>query len=159
MPESLWKRIAQLALEIESFELERLELAVSPEFTRVTTVVHLRGHGEEGVGEDVTYGAREQGEFQQAGPKLPLAGSWTLESFSAHLDGLTLFPSDPDQAAYRDYRRWAIESSALDLALRQAGTSRPSSVSRGRSPTSPPCGSPSRRRSNPSSGGSSSIRG
>ena len=123
MAESLWKRIAQLPLEIESFELERLELAVSPEFTRVTTVIHLLGSGEEGVGEDVTYGVREQDEFQRAGQDLPLAGSWTLESFSAHLDGLTLFSADPDQVAYRDYRRWALESAALDLALRQARTS------------------------------------
>jgi hypothetical protein len=123
MAESLWKRIAQLPLEIESFELERLELAVSPEFTRVTTVIHLRGGGEEGVGEDVTYGVREQDEFQRAGGELPFAGGWTLESFSAHLDELTLFPTEPDQVAYRDYRRWGLESAALDLALRQAGTS------------------------------------
>ena len=116
-------RISELPLEIESFELERLELAVSREFTRVTTIVHLRGAGEEGVGEDVTYGVREQDEFQRAGPQLPLSGSWTLESFSAQLDGLTLFPVEPDQVAYRDYRRWALESAALDLALRQAGTS------------------------------------
>ena len=33
------------------------ELAVSPEFRRVTTTVHLRGGGEEGLGEDVTYQA------------------------------------------------------------------------------------------------------
>ena len=30
---------------------------------------------------------------------------------------------EPGQAAYRDYRRWAFESSALDLALQQAGLS------------------------------------
>ena len=30
---------------------------------------------------------------------------------------------EPEQAAYRDYRRWAFESAALDLALRQAGAS------------------------------------
>jgi hypothetical protein len=134
MSESLWKRIAQLPLEIEAFELERLELKVSPEFTRVTTVVHLRGRGEEGVGEDVTYGVPEQDAFQQAGPELPLAGAWTLESFSAQLDGLTLFSVEPAQAAYRDYRRWAIESAALDLALRQAGTSLATAVDRASRP-------------------------
>ena len=31
--------------------------------------------------------------------------------------------ASPDQAAYRDYRRWAFESAALDLALQQAGRS------------------------------------
>src|SRR6202012_3204334 len=29
----------------------------------------------------------------------------------------------PQQPVYRNYRRWAIESAALDLALRQAGAS------------------------------------
>jgi hypothetical protein len=123
-------RIAGLTLEVADFELERLELPVSPEFTRVTTVIHLRGGGHEGVGEDVTYGAHEQDEFQRVGPGLPLTGSWTLESFSVHLEGLTLFPVEPDQAAYRDYRRWGLESAALDLALRQAGVSLAAAVER-----------------------------
>jgi hypothetical protein len=123
MAESLWKRIAATPLEIESFELERLEQPVAPEFTRVTTVIHLRGGGEEGVGEDVTYDAGDQDAFQRSGPALALAGEWTLASFSRHLDGLELFPGEPGQPAYRDYRRWALESAALDLALRQAGTS------------------------------------
>ncbi|HEX6680803.1 MAG TPA: hypothetical protein VF063_09170 [Gaiellaceae bacterium] len=123
MAESLWKRIAELPLAIESFELERLELDVSPEFTRVTTVIHLHGGGQEGVGEDVTYGVPEQDAFQRNGLRLPLAGTWTLDEFSKLLDTLELFPEEPAMPAYRDYRRWALESSALDLALRQAGTS------------------------------------
>src|ERR687888_453328 len=123
MAESLWKRIAELLLAIESFELERLELDVSPEFKRVTTVVHLHGAGQEGLGEDVTYGAPEQDAFQREGPGLPLAGSRTLGEFSRLLDTLELFPEEPAMPAYRDYRRWALESAALDLALRQAGVS------------------------------------
>ena len=54
---------------------------------------------------------------------LPLAGSWTLDSFSSHLATLELFEQEPEQHAYRDYRRWAYESAALDLALRQSGLS------------------------------------
>jgi hypothetical protein len=123
MAESLWKRVSELPLEIESHELERLELAVAPEFTRVTTVVRLHGRGEEGIGEDVTYGVPEQDAFQREGSKLALAGSWTLAGFSQHLDGLSLFPEEPAQLAYLDYRRWGLESAALDLALRQAGIS------------------------------------
>ena len=38
-----------------SYELGRLEQEVSSGFTRVTTLVRLRGRGEEGIGEDVTY--------------------------------------------------------------------------------------------------------
>ena len=51
-------------------------------------------------------------------------GSWTLDSFSRHLDGLDLFGgAEPGMPAYLDYRRWAFESAAADLALRQAGRS------------------------------------
>src|SRR5207302_10711742 len=101
---------------------EGLSTSISPEFTRRTTVLHLRGAGEEGVGEDVTYspGEHDADRF----PQLELAGDWTLESLSAHFGGVDLFPAgEPDQHAYRDYRRWAFDSAALDLALRQAGRS------------------------------------
>ena len=50
-------------------------------------------------------------------------GGHTLEGFSRLLDGLDLFPSPPEREASRDHRRWAYESAALDLALRQAGRS------------------------------------
>ena len=56
--------------EIDSYELERLEYVVSPEFTRVTTLVHLRGGGEEGIGEDVTYTSTDH----PPPADLPLAG-------------------------------------------------------------------------------------
>jgi hypothetical protein len=113
-------RIANLPLEIESYELEPLQQDVSSEFTRHTTVVRLGGGGHEGIGEDVTYDPADQRAFQEEGPTLPLAGSHTLESFSALLGRLSLFPSGPSLPAYADYRRWAYESAALDLALRQA---------------------------------------
>jgi hypothetical protein len=108
MAESLWKRFAALPLEIERYELERLEKPVTRGFTRVTTAVHLHGGAEEGVGEDVTWYAEHHDREQAAGPILPLAGSWTLESFSGALD-----MPDP-------HRRWGHESAALDLALRQS---------------------------------------
>jgi hypothetical protein len=116
-------RIADLPVSIEGYELERLEQAVSSDFTRVTTVVHLRGGGEEGVGEDVTYNGGDQDVQLERGAVLPLTGDWTLRSFSAALEDLELWPSPPAMEAQRDYRRWAYESAALDLALRQAGTS------------------------------------
>jgi len=115
----LYDTVAELPLEIESYELERLELKVSPEFTRVTTLVHLKGGDEEGVGEDVTYTAGDH----PPPADLPLAGSHTLDSYSQLLDGLELFLKEPEMGASRDYRRWAFESGALDLALRQAGRS------------------------------------
>jgi L-alanine-DL-glutamate epimerase-like enolase superfamily enzyme len=113
--------LADLPVRIDGYDLEALERP-SPQFNRRTTVFHLRGAGETGVGEDVTYGEEEQLRQQEAGPVLDLAGEHTLASLSAHLDGLDPFHgTPPDLPAYREYRRWALESAALDLALRQAG--------------------------------------
>jgi L-alanine-DL-glutamate epimerase-like enolase superfamily enzyme len=44
-----------------------------------------------------------------------------LDSFSAHLATLELFPEPPAREVSARYRTWAYESAALDLALRQAG--------------------------------------
>jgi L-alanine-DL-glutamate epimerase-like enolase superfamily enzyme len=115
--------VADLPLQIESYELDRLERPVSSEFTRVTTVIRLRGGGEEGIGEDVVYDAIDHGAQQEAGPRLPLAGRHTFDGFSRLLGELDLFPEPPQREVSRLYRRWAFESAALDLALRQAGRS------------------------------------
>jgi L-alanine-DL-glutamate epimerase-like enolase superfamily enzyme len=115
--------IAGLGLEVDSYALERLERSVSSEFTRVTTVIRLRGGGHEGIGEDVVYDADAQDLQRQYGPVLPLAGQHTLDDFSRLLGGLELFPAQPRWEVFRLYRRWGYESAALDLALRQAGRS------------------------------------
>jgi L-alanine-DL-glutamate epimerase-like enolase superfamily enzyme len=121
---ALWSRIADLPLEIEDYTLERLERNVSSDFTRVSTVLRLRGgDGHEGLGEDVSYDAEDQLALQEAGPVQPLAGSWTLESYCDHLATLDLWPEPARHDASVLYRVWAYESAALDLALRQAGVS------------------------------------
>jgi L-alanine-DL-glutamate epimerase-like enolase superfamily enzyme len=118
----LYDLVAGLPLEVESLSFELSEAAVSPEFKRRTTTVELAGAGMAGLGEDVTYDGAEHAVERLA--HLDLGGSWTLDSLSKHLAGLDLFPAGaPDQAAYLDYRRWAFESAALDLALQQAGRS------------------------------------
>jgi hypothetical protein len=119
----LYDRISELPLEIEEYDLEPLEQPISPEFTRKTTVIHLRGGGHEGIGEDVTYSVDDQDSLRAEGPSLPLPGSHTLDSFSQLLDRLALWPSGPALDQFRPYRRWAYESAALDLALRQSSTS------------------------------------
>ncbi|HEY2181662.1 MAG TPA: hypothetical protein VGH09_08335 [Solirubrobacteraceae bacterium] len=119
---SSWELLAGLALEIDDYSLEGLEAEVSSDFTRKSTVIHLRGGGEEGVGEDVTYDAVDHEIMQAAGATLPLAGRFTLGSFSDHLAGLSLFAEPPQREVSARYRTWAYESAALDLALRQAGT-------------------------------------
>ncbi len=115
--------IADLPLEIESCEFEGLEITLG-EFERLTTIVKLRGGGEEGIGEDVVYDSVDHIAQQGHGPPAGLAFSGTFAGFSAHLDPIDLFPAAPPvrEDPSRDYRRWAFESAALDLALRQAGT-------------------------------------
>ena len=129
-----YEHVADLNVEIEDYELEPLEREFAGGFVRRTTHVRLRGRGHEGVGEDVTYGEEDQLLFQAAGPELPLAGSHTIDSFSELLRRLELFPMPPSLPAYPYYRRWAFESAALDLALRQAGASLADAVERSPQP-------------------------
>lgn len=117
---SLYERVAGLELDVAGYRLERSETEVSSGFTRVTTTVVLEGLGHEGRGEDVAYDAADHDAF----PQLGLAGRRTIDGLSRLLDGLDLFPAGPPRwAASAHYRRWALESAALDLALRQAGLS------------------------------------
>src|SRR5215218_5033468 len=124
---AMYDALADLPLQIDDYTLEgrgRTIKAGEFEMERLTTTIHLRGGGEEGLGEDVTYTPELQQAQQETGPVLPLAGSWTIDSFSRHLDELDLFHGvDPVTHAFRNYRRWAFESAAADLALRQAGRS------------------------------------
>jgi len=127
---STYDAIRELPVEIESYSLEGLDYEISPEFTRRTTLIRLAGGGHEGVGEDVTYDGDDQLGLQREGPTLPIAGSFTIDSFSQLVGGLATFPTGPSRDVYVNYRRWAYESSALDLALRQAGKSLAQAVGR-----------------------------
>ncbi|UPV76321.1 hypothetical protein M0R89_19350 (plasmid) [Halorussus limi] len=117
---SLYEQVADLPLTVEGVAYERRERETT-KFTRATTVVSLSGGGEVGAGEDVTYDA----ELHPIPDEFDLAGEYTFDSFSAKLAELDLFPGeeagDVDDH-FRHYRRWAFESAALDLALRQADT-------------------------------------
>ena len=116
-----YARLAALPLRIDGYDIERRELDVSSGFLRVTTTVVLRGGGAEGRGEDVTYAAEDHDGYPL---HPPLAGDWTVDTFSRQVGGLELFPSGPPKMeSFRPYRRWAFESAALDLALRQQGQS------------------------------------
>jgi hypothetical protein len=118
---STYELVADLPLRIDAYELEGLEQDVSSDFTRKSTVIRLHGAGEDGVGEDVVYDAVDHEIAQEAGPKLALAGDWTVRTFAEHLASLALFPKPPQREVSQRYRTWAYESAALDLALRQAG--------------------------------------
>src|SRR3954452_12522715 len=103
---STYAHVAELPLKIEGYALEGLARQVSSGFERRTTIIRLHGAGEEGLGEDVTYGADDQGRQQDTGPVLDLAGEWTLDSFSEQLGALDTFPAQaPNFEVYRNYRR------------------------------------------------------
>ncbi len=117
---SLWSSLADLRVRIDDYSIERREQVVSDSFTRVTTTVILHGDEQTGEGEDVTYTAPDHDDFPV---DEMLAGTWSLHEYSVRLNELELFDAEPQMEASRDYRRWAFESAALDLALRQAGRS------------------------------------
>jgi L-alanine-DL-glutamate epimerase-like enolase superfamily enzyme len=152
---STWEGLADLPVEIEDYALEPLQADVSSSFQRKSTVIRLRGAGEEGIGEDVTYDAVDQEILQSAGPALALAGHFTLASFADRLAQLSLFPQAPQREVSANYRTWAYESAALDLALRQARTTLHAALGREPQPVrfvvslrlgEPPSSQPVRRR-------------
>jgi L-alanine-DL-glutamate epimerase-like enolase superfamily enzyme len=120
---STYRQLAELPLEVEGHELEGRELKLSEEFVRLTTLVKLSGAGHTGIGEDVTYDGLDHVAFRAETAALDLAGSYTLDSFSRRLEEADLWPAPPVRETSINFRRWAFESAALDLALRQAGRS------------------------------------
>jgi hypothetical protein len=119
--ESLWPRLAGLALIVEGCEYDRLHATFAYEFERVTTQVRLVGAGTDGLGEDVSVFREDGTALHETRPSLPLAGEWTLAGFCDHLAALELWPEPPAWDGALRFRNWAFESAALDLALRQAG--------------------------------------
>jgi hypothetical protein len=119
--ESLWPRLAELPLVVEACEYDRLHAVLAHEFERTTTHVRLLGAGEEGLGEDVSPFREDGTTLHERRPALPLQGDWTLGGFCEHVATLELFPEPPEWDVALRFRRWAFESAALDLALRQAG--------------------------------------
>jgi hypothetical protein len=116
-----FEELADLPIEIAEYELEDRDRTYGA-FTRPSTIIHLRGGGQEGIGEDVIYDQLDHIAHRDAGAVLDLSGPKTLGELCALLGGLDLFPgAAPVREPSRHYRRWAYESAALDLALRQSG--------------------------------------
>jgi L-alanine-DL-glutamate epimerase-like enolase superfamily enzyme len=117
-----YERLAQLPLKVEGYSLSDHDRHYG-DFTRPSTVIHLHGDGHEGIGEDVVYAPLDHIAHRDAGTPLDLTGPRTLGEFCDLMGELDLFEAPPEQDASRHYRRWAYESAALDLALRQNGVS------------------------------------
>jgi L-alanine-DL-glutamate epimerase-like enolase superfamily enzyme len=126
-----YSRVAELPLQIEQCELLPLARDTSSGFTKISIVVRLTGAGHEGLGEDITWDQIDQIEqLRRAGDLAWLRGRRTVEEFSTLLGLADLFPVEPIRDSARFYRRWAFESAALDLALRQNGLSLRDAVGR-----------------------------
>jgi len=131
---TLYDHLADLPLRVESETRTRHERDTSSGFTRATTVFELHGDGHVGRGEDVTYDTEDHDALAETGSLVP-TGEYTFDEFSAALDDVDLFPTeDPEQPSARHYRRWGVESAALDLALRQADTDFATALDRERAP-------------------------
>ena len=119
----LYERVSNLELEIKDYHLEQRERDTSSGFTRATTIVSLHGDGETGRGEDVTYDNDVHETLRSTAAAFPVTGAYTLEEFSDQLSEIDFFlGNEPNQSIFRNYRQWAFESAALDLALKQADT-------------------------------------
>ena len=119
----LYDHVADLELRIDDYDFDYRERETSSGFTRATTVIALHGDGEVGRGEDVTYDTAPHETLRDASTAFPITGSYTLDAFSDELSTVDLFDgAEPSQSIFHNYRRWAFESAALDLALRQADT-------------------------------------
>ena len=126
-----WTELRDLPLDVEGYELEANDREYSEEFTRGSTLVKLQGGGQEGIGEDIGYEVLDHIANRDLGARFDLTGAKTLGGLCERLGELDLFEgSPPEREPSRNYRRWAFESAALDLALRQNGLSLHEAVGR-----------------------------
>jgi hypothetical protein len=119
---SAFDRVAELPIAVESYELEGHDREFASGFTRPSTLIRIRGKGQEGLGEDIVYDVLDHVAHRDAGPVHDLSGPRTLGELCELLGQLDLFPGAPPvREPSHGYRRWAYESAALDLALCQNG--------------------------------------
>lgn len=85
---------------------------------RTTAIVELEADGEHGYGEEVTFQAHD---LLRASARGRWTFSGSFSEFSIWLASQEMFDRAPEHEVVRNYRRWAFEAAALDLALRQAG--------------------------------------
>lgn len=116
-----YESVAELAVEINAVSTETKTVRVTEDFTRKTTVVTLRGGNETGSGEDIIYDTSLH-EYPD-GLETHLTGRWRFDDFSTRLAGVDLFIEETEyDDTQANYRRWAVESAGLDLALTQHET-------------------------------------
>lgn len=131
---STFEKVAGLPIKVEGYELRGLSFT-TPDFERLSTLIVMFGPDAagkrlEGWGEDITYEALDQVALQDAGPTHDFTAAATFGDLCDLVGSLDLFPTSPEREVSRLYRRWAFESAALDLALRQNDTNLPEALGR-----------------------------
>src|ERR687889_602079 len=89
-----WQKLSELPLDIDSYELTAHDREFGA-FTRGSTVVHLKGGGEEGVGEDVIYTILDHIAHRDPGPVHDFTGVPPFGEFCTLVGSLALFPGAP----------------------------------------------------------------
>lgn len=119
---TLYNRVADLPLKVSGTDRTSRRREMAGDATRVTSTFVLLADDEFGAGEDVTHDPVDHEALPEP-PVFDFEGEYTLEGFSRSLEDVDLFPTKPpEQEISRTYRRWAVESAALDLALKQNDT-------------------------------------
>lgn len=112
--------------------ISELSQATSPQWTRRTRLIEFSGLDPEGkdcsgAGEDVSWVEVAADEILALYPEDLLCFRGSFEEWSARLDAREATPAYQTLATARssdpDYLRWALESAAMELALRQNRTS------------------------------------
>ena len=113
-PQGGYEALLSVRVVIEGVALEPLRRG-----ERETTLVRTWGVGHVGLGEDVTHDPADRARFR----RVELEGLRRQRSLRAALEALSDLPlaEGTTHAVVANYRRWAIESSLIDVALRQAG--------------------------------------
>ncbi len=116
---SVYEKLAELPVSVDGYGFEANDREYEA-FTRGSTIIHISGGGGEGIGEDVAYEVLDHYAHRDAGAVHDLTGPATLGELCELLGTLDLYQAaPPEREVSRNYRRWAYESAALDLALRQ----------------------------------------
>lgn len=118
---ALFDNLAGLEVRVESVGTETKETRVSEDFPRKTTIVTLDGRHSTGRGEDVIYDPSLH-EYPETLEE-QLQGTYRFRELSARLSECDLCNDDLEyDETQASYRQWAVESAALDLALKQRDT-------------------------------------
>lgn len=122
---ALLEAFEALSVDVVGVRASGLSSKTASGWMRRTTVLKMKGHqGLRGLGEDVTYAAEDH-EAVQAGAIdfSSLRGRWRLGALWDRIQAAEWFASAPSETKAHGYRRCALETAALELALAQAGLS------------------------------------